>query len=233
MADSMRIRPPDPSDRVAGLASSIIHAYHGEHDADAALALLADPFSWIGADEGDGGIASKVFERVAQRRPSPRRATISSTSATMPSSLRPAHISSPEATGFASLPQQTRPCAPIDAYPWCSSAQAKASDATRSISPALRRRRSRMPAIQSRDQISPRSICPPRDVESFRARRNSSGASTKLVLDITEHVEIERALVKISYEDALTHLFNRSRFRRGLENERFAGAQHLGIAYSR
>ncbi|MBM6867537.1 hypothetical protein [Collinsella tanakaei] len=56
MADSMRIRPPDPSDRVAGLASSIIHAYHGEHDADAALALLADPFSWIGADEGDGGI---------------------------------------------------------------------------------------------------------------------------------------------------------------------------------
>ncbi|MBM6755892.1 hypothetical protein H6A18_05105 [Collinsella tanakaei] len=39
----------------------------------------------------------------------------------------------------------------------------------------------------------------------------------KLVLDITEHVEIERALVKISYEDALTHLFNRSRFRRDLE----------------
>lgn len=29
----------------------------------------------------------------------------------------------------------------------------------------------------------------------------------KLVLDITEHVEIERALVKISYEDTLTHLF--------------------------
>lgn len=55
----------------------------------------------------------------------------------------------------------------------------------------------------------------------------------KLVLDITEHVEIERALVKISYEDALTHLFNRSRFRRDLENERFVGAQHLGIAYSR
>lgn len=61
MADSMRIRPPDPSDRVDGLASSIIHAYHGEHDADAALALLADPFSWIGADEGDGGIGVESF----------------------------------------------------------------------------------------------------------------------------------------------------------------------------
>lgn len=61
MADSMRIRPPDPSDRVAGLASSIIHVYHGEHDADAALALLADPFSWIGGDEGDGGIGVESF----------------------------------------------------------------------------------------------------------------------------------------------------------------------------
>lgn len=53
----------------------------------------------------------------------------------------------------------------------------------------------------------------------------------KLVLDITEHVEMERALVKISYEDALTHLYNRSRFRRDLENDRFAAVAHLGVAY--
>ena len=52
----------------------------------------------------------------------------------------------------------------------------------------------------------------------------------EVVFDITDRIELERALVRLGYEDVLTGLYNRNRFNEDLNSERLVYAERLGVA---
>ena len=53
----------------------------------------------------------------------------------------------------------------------------------------------------------------------------------KIVFDVTERVELERALERKSFEDSLTGLFNRNKFNQELQDARYRLSPQLGVAY--
>ncbi len=52
----------------------------------------------------------------------------------------------------------------------------------------------------------------------------------RLIYDISDRIELERKLHKISFEDNLTGLYNRNRFNRAVEEFKADPAEHLGVA---
>ncbi len=53
----------------------------------------------------------------------------------------------------------------------------------------------------------------------------------KIVFDITERIMVEKALARMSYQDGLTHLYNRTKFSLELDSPKYDEAERLGIAY--
>lgn len=53
----------------------------------------------------------------------------------------------------------------------------------------------------------------------------------KIAFDITDRIKMEEALARISYKDALTGLYNRTRFNQVMRENQESGFEHLGVAY--
>lgn len=68
-------------------------------------------------------------------------------------------------------------------------------------------------------------------INTFIGQTDEGDIIQKIVFDVTEHVQTEQALVRMSYEDGLTRLYNRTKFRQAFEDNAYSAAEHLGIAY--
>lgn len=68
-------------------------------------------------------------------------------------------------------------------------------------------------------------------VNSLIATDGTTDIIQRIVFDVTERITLETALRQKSFEDELTGLYNRSKFRKRLEDGDYRETPHLGIAY--